>query len=543
MKIPSPAVPKKSFFSLDLEQAAKRNWDVVIIGAGVGGCTAAYSLSRQGLSVLLIEKGKSDLLRSPKVTIDTPDTNPDTRMNSGKWPTPITTVVNGVENDIWAPLGCGLGGSSRWYAAALTRLEPSDFDPEPHPLGHNLSWPISYSEIEPYYEEAEKLYSVSGSADPLSTQTPFNLKPPPAMCELDRHFFTSFQESGLHPYRIHLGVKNKNGCEGCGGRICPRACKQDAFESCLTRVATEDNLEILDRTEVLKLRCEKDQVSEVTVVRKKMETNISCKCVVLAAGAYFTPTILQNSQSQNWPNGLGNHYDLVGRNLMFHVSEFIAVWPKGNFESSGIRSTIAFRDYYSFEGEKFGELQSTGLAAGFGNILYFLHSVFSQSKLSKYSFLRHLLRIPAYIAGKLFKEATVFACAIEDFPYPENRLIFDTEKPAGFRVEYTIHSELAQRAKKFRTLLKSSVKKNWMYPLNIKPSPNFGHACGTCSAGDDPKKSVVDKFCRVHGVQNLFIVDASIMPKSGGANPSLTIAANSLRVAQRIVDSFNSNVH
>lgn len=527
---------------LGLEEASSTFWDVIIVGGGMGGSASAYSLCKNGLRVLVIEKGKSKLVPSDTIKIESLDIDPQSRLESGKWPTSIKTIVDGVENDIWAPLGCGLGGSSRWYAAALTRFEVDDFASEPHPNGGEISWPFTYSEIEPYYEAVEELCNVSGTADPLSAQSEFELASPPPMCELDKYFFESFEELGLHPYRMHLGVKYVDGCEGCGGKLCPRSCKQDGFESFLKRAHNTENLSILDEAEVLTLLEESDSIVGLVVSKNETKNKLRAKCFVLAAGAYFTPAILLNSKSPSWPDGLGNRYDQVGRNLMFHVSEFIAIWPNGKFSQSGIRSTIALRDFYKTGSEKFGELQSTGIIAGFGNILFFLHSTFDQSRFSRFRFLRHFLRLPAYIASKLFREATVFACSIEDFPYQENRVVVDNNTSSGIRVEYTVHKELSYRSEKFRRILKNALKNMKMFPLQPKTSPNFGHVCGTCAAGTNPEKSVVDTNCKVHGIDNLYLVDASIFPKSGGANPSLTIAANAVRVASEISKRLSRQV-
>jgi choline dehydrogenase-like flavoprotein len=70
-----------------------------------------------------------------------------------------------------------------------------------------------------------------------------------------------------------------------------------------------------------------------------------------------------------------------------------------------------------------------------------------------------------------------------------------------------------------------------MVQLSPTLSMNYGHPCGTCRFGDDPGTSVLDKNCKAHGLENLFVVDSSFMPRSGAVNPSLTIAANALRVA------------
>ena len=522
---------------IDLNAAAQQQWDIAIIGAGVGGSSAAYALTAEGYRVLLIEKGLSQFNGSRISAVINETSTPEERLASGRWPTKLTTKINGFTSDIWAPLGCGLGGTSLLYAAALGRLEPFDFELQDAPQGQ-ISWPFSYQDLEPYYEQAETIFSVSGSTDPLSKQRQHPLKTPPAMAEVDQHFFESFQNSGLNPYRLHLGVKCLAGCTGCGGIVCQSGCKQDAAECCLVPAANTGRLYILDNTEVISIDADRETVNGLSVEKDSIIKTILARKYILSAGAYFSPVILQKSINADWPKGLGNDHDRVGRNLMFHISEHIGIWPKGDFSDQGIRKAIALRDFYKRDNTKFGEFQSTGLSAGYGNILYFLRTKFDQSWFRHIPLLRQLLRIPAYIASKMFSDASVFACILEDFPYRENRILWDPQSSSCMRIEYTIHKELIARIKKFRKMLRRTVKSNFMFPMTEGVWLNYGHPCGTCGAGDNPETSVVDKDCKMHGIDNLYIADSSFMPSSGGANPSLTIAANALRVAENIAQKL-----
>lgn len=522
-------------YVIDKATAAGKVWDAIIIGAGVGGSTMAYALTRRGLDVLLVEKGLARTGVSGQSHLNVEVEDPSDRLANGRWPTKLTTVVDGNASDIWAPLGCGLGGSSLLYSAALCRLEPMDFDKQEVPKGE-IEWPFNYWDLEPYYEMAENLYSVSGTPDPLTQQRRHDLHTPPPISEIDQHFFDSFRDNGLNPYRLHLGIKYRTDCVGCGGHVCNSSCKQDAAESCLLPAASTGHLFILDRTEVVSINADRCSVNEVVAVRDDDSFSLRSLVYVLSAGAYCSPVILQKSRNSAWPDGLGNDFDQVGRNLMFHISEHIGLWPRGRFSSGGVRNTVALRDFYYYEGLKFGEFQSTGISAGYGNVLYYLRTEFDQSKLRYIPLLRHLLRIPAYIASKILSEASVFACILEDFPYSENRVVWDPQCASGARIEYTIHQELKYRIKRFRKILRKTVSSNYMFPMTEGVWLNYGHPCGTCVSGLDPSTSIVDKDCKLHDVDNLYVVDSSFMPTSGGANPSLTIAANALRVADKIVN-------
>ena len=125
-------------------------------------------------------------------------------------------------------------------------------------------------------------------------------------------------------------------------------------------------------------------------------------------------------------------------------------------------------------------------------------------------------------------------CIIEDMPYPENRVVIDDDEVDGVLIKYTIKQELRDRITRFREILAERLKDRRLIFLSRDVELNFGHPCGTCVMSDDPSTGVVDRNCRAHGIANLFITDASFMPTSAATNPSLTIAANALRVAGKI---------
>src|SRR5262249_4351249 len=125
------------------------------------------------------------------------------------------------------------------------------------------------------------------------------------------------------------------------------------------------------------------------------------------------------------------------------------------------------------------------------------------------------------------------AWIVEALPYWQNRVIPDTNTQAGFRFEYRYPDELRARARLSRDLLTRKLRpRHRTMVLSNELNLNFGHTCGTCRFGDDPRTSVLDRSNRAHDVDNLYVVDASFFPSSGGINPSLTIAANALGAAE-----------
>ncbi|HID82162.1 MAG TPA: GMC family oxidoreductase [Chromatiales bacterium] len=518
---------------VSLKELADEVWDVAIIGSGMGGATAGYALAQKGHRVIVLEKGNASFPGGDHDEhLDEED--PQERFKYGVWPTQITSVVEGRRSRFFGPVGCGAGGSTLLYAAALERLEPNDFGLHDAASHTENAWPFPYETLLPYYRTAEQLFKVRGTQDALNTDRESELLPPPPMSECDNHFFSSFKERGLNPYRLHVGIGYGDKCRECLGFICNQNCKSDAKNICLEPAIQTGNLTLLDQCEVKRLDADEKAAREVVCIRDGKEIRIRARIFIVAAGAYFTPVLLQNSVNNFWPNGLANHADNVGRNLMFHISDFIAVWPKGKFSREGPAKTISLRDFYFQDGKSLGSFQSTGLTVEYGNVIYALKNRFDRSRWSWFKPIRPFLRIPAYLASFFLGPATVFATIMEDRPYPENRVATDAEEPSGMRFEYTVHDELRERIKLFRKTLKSKLAPHRLFVLGEEVSLNYGHPCGTCRMGSDPESSVLDVNCKAHEVDNLYVVDASFMPTSGGANPSLTIAANALRVAEHI---------
>jgi choline dehydrogenase-like flavoprotein len=505
-----------------------RLWDVAIIGAGMGGGFAAHTLAEAGHDVLLIDYGNADI--SPPSSTKLSD-DQETRIAESKWPTLSAFEVDGVINRCHAPFGIGVGGSANWYAAALERFDDRDIDLRPDSLHPTGGWPISYNELLPYYEEAERLLHVSGTCDPLNPYSFNHISPPPSLGPLDSDFLQFFQKKGMHPYRLHVGIRYWPGCDECLGRLCYKGCRSDV-RSVLAE--SQNKPTIMARSEVIKLEATSDRVTHAVVLQGGKHIIIHARVFLLAAGAIHTPKLLLHSRNDDWPNGLANRSDLVGRNLMFHANQAFALWPSKRLPSTGPRKSLAFRDFYEVAGQRLGSVQSTGFELGYGEYLVHLYRVFDQGAARRLRIVRPLLRAPALVTIKALGRGTVFVCLIEDMPYLENRVVLDDKEADGVRVKYTIKDELRQRVTQFRQLLTERFKDRRHVFLSKDVELNFGHPCGTCVMSNDPTTGVVNRDCRAHGIANLFIADASFMPTSAAANPSLTIAANALRVAGKI---------
>lgn len=542
------------------EEPDKIVWDVVVVGTGMGGATIGFELAKLGRRVLFIEKGRflhaefraAGRTNGAARAADMSDESADARLKRGLWPTRIQGKTSFGEVEFFAPLGCGSGGSTALYAAGLERFSPADFRPranfpEVHDTTLPQAWPISYEELQPFYERAEELFRVRGTPDPLDGDRKAVLRQPPSLNARDEHLVESFQRLGLHPYRIHAGYEFVEGCTGCTLGPCPRECRKDSAWVCLLPALEQFGASILPECEVLKLKAEGAEVTEVLCRRNGKDVSIRARIVVLAAGAYMSPVLLLNSKSDAWPDGLANRSGLVGRNLMFHASDFVAINPLKHLASAGPQKTLALNDFYHSHGVKLGTFQTAGAAVELGRIMQYMRDVAERDpswwkKLAspRPKWWRKLsspaVRMIAMILYHVFnfKNAAVWATIVEDLPYHDNRIVADSKANSGMRFEYRYPEELKTRVHTFRERLARALSPHRIMVLSGEDNINYGHPCGTCRFGDDPLSSVLDRNNRAHGVSNLFVVDASFFPSSGGTNPSLTIAANALRVAQAV---------
>jgi choline dehydrogenase-like flavoprotein len=220
---------------------------------------------------------------------------------------------------------------------------------------------------------------------------------------------------------------------------------------------------------------------------------------------------------------------------MFHLNELLAIWPERAADFSGPSKTIALRDFYYVDQRRLGLVQSLGLSASYGNIVQFLNDRFDQSPFRRLRLMREFLRLPALAAERLFGNARVLAAILEDLPCETNRVELVDSDRDRMKVTYALTEELLARRRYFRSAVKRSLGSLRSFFLNVDAWPNLAHPCGTARFGTDPSRSVLDRNCRAHGVENLYVVDSSFMPTSMGVNPSLMIAANALRVGDQIL--------
>lgn len=508
-------------------------WDVMVIGTGMGGGTIGRRLAEKGLSVLFVERGPKGL-RAEQQELNSDIWNQQARLVRGYWPEPMQATVDGITNSFNPPLGAGVGGSSVFYAATLERPEPHDLNhssQSPHPTG---GWPVSFDEMLPYFAQAEALFHVCGAPDPLAGQSSqADLPPGPAMAAADQALNLAMMRAGLHPYQGHMALRHLDGCQMCLGNKCPRDCKMDGRSAGVEPALATGNAELIDLCEVTQLHAQNGHLTHVSAIRDGVPITLRARNIVLAAGALSSPRLIMASQD------LGIGSDMVGRNLMFHLSEMFALWPGREFKGSPASKALAFRDLYRDGSTRLGMVQAMGIKVSYGEIVHYLNMAFDRSWLASLKPLRALTRIPAALALRLFGEAKIFVGILEDLPYADNRVLFDPTQPRKLAITYDMPSELLARRKTFRRLIRAGLKGMRLVFVGTGPDLNFGHPCGTLRFGEDPATSVLNRDCRAHEIDNLWVADASFMPTSMGVNPSLTIAANALRVGDAMAKALS----
>lgn len=503
-----------------------REWDLIVVGTGMGGGTLGRALAEKGWSVLFLEKGRRGF-RAEQQALNPLITDPVARLVRGCWPEMVSSTIDGREHAFYAPLGCGVGGSSVFYAGTLERPEPRDLDHSEdchHPTG---GWPISWNELSPWLSAAESMYGVKGECS--STAGAQGQPSAPASLSVDDAAIMSrLRANGCHPYTLGSSILATDGCLSCLGVKCPRHCKMDARSAGVDPAVATGRAELLDQCEVVAVRGTETRITHVEAIHKGQRLNLRARHFALAAGALSSPRILLASHTTAWPDGCGNASGLVGRHLMFHLNEMFVIWPPSSRRTTAPSKSVGLRDLYTVRGHRLGMVQAMGVNVNYGAIVHFLKE---RMVARGWTSLSRVAPLIGWSAIQALGQAKFFVGLLEDLPYPENRVILDRSRPSHIAFEYTLHPELLARHKLFRKKIRHAFRGMRPVFVNWQPELNYGHPCGTLRAGTDPQTSVLSADCRVHNIENLYVVDASFFPTSMGVNPSLTIAANALRVA------------
>jgi choline dehydrogenase-like flavoprotein len=534
---------------LSAREAERVVWDVIVVGTGMGGGTLGYSLARSGRRVLFVEKGRSTLpgvpgtIRSLLPELAEPlagrstEAYYDALARAGRTTDQVEDVSGRFSRRFVPFLGSGTGGSSAIYGMVCERFFVRDFTPRQdfrHPGDSTVpeAWPVTYDQMRPWYAAAEKLLGVRGQPDPLRPEAAEVGLPAAPPFSADNQMLVDYLAGrGLHPYHLPMACDYTDGCTSCHSYLCQQSCKNDAGRNCVLPAVAEHGAHLLPECRAVRLDADRKQVRQVICEDRSGMLALKAKVVVLAAGALVTPVLLLNSSSGDWPGGLANGSDLVGRNLMRHLIDLIEIWPQSDGKIMGPNKEIGLNDFYFWEGQKYGTVQSFGSMPPM--------EMLTNRPGWKPKALRLVSPAARRIYERFFNGGLVLAPLLEDLPYLDNRVL-PCDRPSAdgrqrLRIQYRLHPSEIERRAVFLRQLKEVLKPFRKITLRgAEDNEALAHVCGTCRFGTDPKSSVLDAQNRAHEVDNLYVVDSSFFPSSTGLNPSLTVAANALRVAAHV---------
>lgn len=507
------------------------HYDIVIIGTGSGGSTIAHKLAPSGKKILILERGGF----IPK---EKENWNPHQVVTLGRY-RPKEDWYDKDGNSFKPFIHYNVGGNSKMYGAALFRFRESDFREVKHYGGLSPAWPIDYNVFEPYYTQAERLYSVHGKrgADPTEPWAASAYPLPPLPYEpLIQDLDDKLRRIGLKPFPLPMGVKLPQDFSQTEAPVLlsnfdgfpdPTEAKADGHVMALRPALQHRNLTLLTHAYVERLDTDASgrRVNRVVVDLKGERVVFKADIVIVACGAVNSAALLLRSRTDRHPNGLANGSGQVGRNLMLHHNGCLVAFTKKKNDCV-FQKSLGIADFY--HGEPYGrfplgEIQLMGRNDP-DSILWLAEKQF-----------------PGKTYEELAQMTIDFWLTAEDLPSPENRVLLRTD--GSIQVNYTRNNYAAyERLKeKFREIfvqlgeIDPDYKDVYWNGYDLDLS-GMSHQNGTLRFGTDANSSVLDLNCRAHEVENLYAADASFFPSCGAFNPALTIAANALRVGEHILN-------
>ncbi len=525
--------------------------DVAIVGAGVAGSLLAYKLAGAGVKVLLLEAGpridRAEAVVRFQASVKKGLTSPYAASPLAPYPDPDSRSAYYI-NEGPHPFGGtylrGVGGTSWHMGGTASRYRPSDLRMRSL-FGVGVDWPISYEDLEPFYEEAERETGVSG--DPsfdggAPRRTGFPMPPVPATY-LDQRVAAVLPAMGL-TLKVFPQFRNTIYYDGrppcCGSAscipICPIGAKWDASFHADKAKERGARLEVNAVVTQIELDARR-RVSSLRFLRPdRSQGEARAKIYVIAAHAIETPRLLLISRSERAPNGIANGAGMVGRNLMGQIDQITTgltrdpIYPyRGPIGTSGI---VEFRDgpFRSSRAAVGTSLSNAGWGRADGPLRH-------AEQLARKGLWGEELR--RRVADRVARELKIGSTA-EMLPDESNRIVadFDRRDAAGvprprifFKIDdYAkrgLHDAILRHERIFAALGASEMTH---YP----PSATSSAILGTARMGRDAKTSVVDAELQAHEHDNLFIVGGANFPTGGVLTPTLTIAALALRAAKTI---------
>jgi choline dehydrogenase-like flavoprotein len=547
-----------------------KTYDAIIVGAGAAGGIVAGVLAEAGWHVLLLERGRNltteeisrDHLRNHRLAAYGHNTGPDLHGNprviedSRGFVQIQQPHEGGYQNN-----AVSVGGGTRVYGAQAWRFMRQDFRMATRygvPDGSSLSdWPITYDDLEPYYERAEWEIGVAGSDD-INRETAPRRRgypmPPVPENQSRRILQRGAKVMGWNTFPIPLLINTVpyNGrdvcvqCQHCVGFACPSDAKSGSHNTLIPRALATGNCELV--CEAMAERVQTDAQGNVIGLSYFVEgegqtqrEEARARVVVVSGGAIESARLLLNSADSHHPHGLGNDYDMVGRNLQGHYYPGAhGLFEETTNDGVGPGASVATCQFNH---------NNPGVVGGgmLANDFIKLPIIFWRGALppdeprwgaANKQFMRENYTRVLQVTGP-----------VQDIPSPNARVTLDhavrdrwglpVARLSGTTHPETVRTSLFMREQAEKWLRVSGAHRVWSGPIGLGLSGGQ-HQAGTCRMGREPRASVTDPWGRVHAHDNLFVVDASLHVTNGGFNPVLTIMALAFRSAEHIARSFTT---
>ncbi|MGB8031763.1 MAG: GMC family oxidoreductase [Terracidiphilus sp.] len=526
--------------------------NVVVVGAGAAGGIVAKELSTAGLSVVLLERGKwytsndcrKDDLRNQRTTVlgnafgPEDEGNPRVLVDAEGVPQILMPSEGGYQNNA----AC-VGGGTLSYGAMAWRYLPQDFRMRSiygAPAGSSLEdWPISYDDLEPYYEKAEYEIGISGddSGTPFHgpRRRPLPMPPLPPNREF-QILEPAAKRLGLHPFPIPMARNSMpyNGrgpcmrCRWCVGFACEVDAKNGSQNTVIPTALATGNCVL--RTECMVreiLTDDRGRARGVTYYDAdgRLQEQLS-DIVVVSACAIESARLLLNSKGRLFPDGLGNRHDQVGRNLQgHHYTGAIGFFDFDTYDDVGPGASIAVSDYNH---------GTPGLCGGGMLANEFIRLPIQMVDRMPGSTPRWGLAHKQAMRS-FYKRNIVVMGPTQQIPTAEARVTLDPAvrdkwgMPVA-RISGNVHPQTFEiglvQAQRAEAWLKEAGAASTLISAGVSTTVYAGqHQAGTCRMGDDPQGSVVNRNCQLHDIDNVFVIDSSVHVTNGGFNPALTIMA------------------
>jgi choline dehydrogenase-like flavoprotein len=513
---------------------------VVIIGSGAGGGTVANELAQKGVKSVVLEAGKRFTLEDIKNSeweMFMKLSWLDKRISAGGW----HHAKNHTNLPAW--ICKGVGGSSIHWAGVSLRFKPHEFKMKSTNgaiEGANVAdWPITYEELEPYYDKAEDKMGVTGTK---ATGTPD--LPESSHTKLHR---IAAERTGMTfsnaPMAINSVARDgRPACQQIG--FCMQGCRIGAkWSTMYTEIPKAESTGLCEiRPNSMVLKIEHDDSGKAIGVHyvdengnKKLQ---KARIVCVAGNSIESPRLLLNSASEKFPNGLANSSGQVGRNYMGHTTGGVyGVFPKpvNMHRGTSVPSLITSeRDNNPERGFVAGySLEVLTLGLGF-------LSAFLKPGTSGWG------REISEALENYKNMAGVWICG-EDLPVESNRItLHPTEKdqhglPVPVITKTDHNNDIVMRNHAYAQTAKLYKSVGAIKLHNLPAYPN-SHNMGTNRMSEKPSDGVVNKWGQSHDVPNLFISDGSQFVTSASVNPTLTIVALAIRQAEYIEKLIKTDV-